>query len=276
MPVEASIATGSIRHHRFRPVERRFAYRGYFVRLPMRSGKTPNNWWFGINRFALLSFHHADHGDGTSKNCLPWLEQLLHQAGVQANGEIWLHTFARVLGFGFKPVSFWFCHHQDGALAAIVAEVHNTFGERHSYVLQAPAGAQALRFGQTLHAPKRFHVSPFLPVQGEYAFRFMQTAAVEKSVARVDYLDAQGTLLQTSISGTHTPLTQASVLKAFFGLPLFSFTVVARIHWQALQLWLKKVPFFRKPTAPVASYTPSAQSAHAAVSTSPNSMPHES
>jgi DUF1365 family protein len=106
------------------------------------------NWLFGVNRPALLSLHAADHGRaGSGVNA--WLRGLLDEAGVQADGEIWLHTFPRVLGYAFKPVSFWFCHRADGALAAVVAEVNNTFGERHCYLLAA-APCERLRDGQTL------------------------------------------------------------------------------------------------------------------------------
>ena len=121
---------------------------------------------------------------------------------AHADGEIWLQTFPRVCGYTFKPVSFWYCHRADGALAAIVAEVHNTFGERHCYLLDAP------HWGHTEVASKVFHVSPFCAVQGDYRFRFMRHA--DHTVARVDHDDDTGPLLQTSISGQLQPLSAAS------------------------------------------------------------------
>ena len=198
------------------------------------------------NRFGLLSFHDRDHGDGGS-DALAWFEQLLASEGIgDADGEVWLHTYPRVLGYAFKPVSFWFAERRDGSLAAVVAEVNNTFGERHCYLLHGPQ----LRWGVELQANKVFHVSPFCEVQGRYRFRFMR--AGERTVARIDYDDASGPLLQTSVSGTLQPLTRHSTLAAFFGTPLMSFGVVARIHWHALRLWLKRVPFHSKPTPPAA------------------------
>jgi DUF1365 family protein len=129
-------------------------------------------------------------------------------------------------------------------LAAILAEVHNTFGERHCYLLPQP------KFGQTELAQKIFHVSPFCEVSGQYRFRFMRTAS-ERLVARVDHDDANGPLIQTSISGTLVPATQEEIRRTLWRYPLFTVAVMFRIHWHALRLWLKRVPFFAKPEPPL-------------------------
>jgi DUF1365 family protein len=149
-----------------------------------------------------------------------------------------------VLGYVFKPVSFWYVHRPDGRLHAVLAEVNNTFGERHCYLLQ---GAE-LGWGRELQARKVMHVSPFCALEGGYRFRFMRTA--DRLIARVDHDDDRGPLIQTALSGALQPLTAVSVRRAIWGWPLMSFGVVARIHWQALKLWLKRVPFHRKPEAP--------------------------
>jgi DUF1365 family protein len=167
----------------------------------------------------------------------------LQREGItDADGEIWLHCYPRVFGYTFKPVSFWYCQRADGSLRAIVVEVNNTFGERHCYVLDQP------RYGQELTAAKVFHVSPFCPVEGGYRFRFMRTA--DRCVARVDYDDAQGALIETSVSGSLQPLTPAAMRRALWRYPAMTLGVMARIHWQAFKLWRQRVPFFRKPTPP--------------------------
>ena len=238
------LGIGTVRHRRLRPAEHAFAYPTYFLMLPMRSLRSAPEASLRRNRFGLMSFHDRDHGDGRD-DALAWLDELLDAEGVQgATGEVWLHTYPRVFGYVFKPVSFWYCHRTDGTLAAIVAEVNNTFGERHCYLL---AGA-GLGYGRELVARKVFHVSPFCDVQGEYRFRFMRTAG--RTVARIDHDDAEGPLLQTSVSGELQPLTPRSARAAFFGMPLMTVGVIARIHWQALRLWLKRVPFHGKPAAP--------------------------
>jgi hypothetical protein len=240
------LGIGTVRHRRLRPAEHAFAYPTYFLMLPMRSLRAAPEASLRRNRFGLMSFHDRDHGDGRD-DALAWLDELLDAEGVQgATGEVWLHTYPRVFGYVFKPVSFWYCHRSDGSLAAVVAEVNNTFGERHCYLL---AGAE-LGFGRELVARKVFHVSPFCQVQGQYRFRFMRTA--DRTVARVDHDDDLGALLQTSVSGELQPLTARSVRAAFFGMPMMTLGVIARIHWQALRLWLKRVPFQSKPQPPQA------------------------
>jgi len=238
------LGEGVVRHNRLRPVVHAFAYRTYFVMLPLRSlrGGAPSALPRG--RWGLLSFADQDHGDGRA-DCLAWVEALLQAQGIwDADGEIWLQCFPRVLGFAFKPVSFWYCHRKDHSLAAIVVEVNNTFGERHCYLLCGPE----LAFGVELRANKVFHVSPFCQVQGQYRFRFLRSSAgVPRLVARIDHDDLDGPLLQTSVSGALRPYSASTARRLFVGMPWMTLGVVLRIHWQALRLWLKRVPFFSKP-----------------------------
>jgi DUF1365 family protein len=258
----AMIGFGQVRHTRLRPLVNAFAYPTYFLMLPMRSlcqsGKPADSVW-AINRSAAMSFFESDHGDGRSAETggvMAWLDELLQREGISdATGEVWLHCYPRVLGHTFKPVSFWYCHRsmddQGGALRAIVVEVNNTFGERHCYLLDAP------RFGVEQRASKVFHVSPFCKVEGHYRFRFMRTRheGQEKTVARIDFCDDAGVLLQTSVSGTLEPITHASLRRALWRYPAMTLGVVLHIHLQAARLWFKKLPFFRKPSPPNAFVT---------------------
>ncbi len=253
----ALIGTGEVLHTRLKPVRHAFRYPTFFLLLPMRQWRDEPGGALKRNRFGLVSFHDADHGDG-GPDALAWLEALLAREGVaDADGEVWLHCFPRVLGFAFKPVSFWYAHRRDGSLAAVVAEVNNTFGERHAYLLQGPG----LTWGTEQRATKHFHVSPFCAVEGQYRFRFFRNdlgaepAATPRTVVRIDHDDATGPLLQTSVSGRLAPLTAASLRQAFWRMPLLTLGVMWRIHWQALQLWLRKVPFFTKPQPPAIPLT---------------------
>jgi DUF1365 family protein len=203
------------------------------------------------NRFAMVSFHDRDHGEGGS-DALAWLDAVLAREGVHdAGGEVWLQTFPRVLGYAFKPVSFWFAHRHDGTLAAVLVEVNNTFGERHCYLLDG-AG---LDWAKEMQARKVFHVSPFCSVSGHYRFHFERSLCSTSGdwshlLARIDLHDQEGALLQTSVAGHLQPCTREAMRRAFFGMPLMTLGVLFRIHWQALRLAFKRLPFFSKPPAP--------------------------
>jgi DUF1365 family protein len=238
------IGFGQVRHTRVRPVRNAFAYSTYFLMLPLRSLHRDGSSLLAHNRRAALSFFDRDHGDG-GDNALDWLDALLRSEGItDATGEAWLHCYPRVLGYTFKPVSFWYCHREDGALRAIVVEVNNTFGERHCYLLDQPA------YGAELRADKAFHVSPFCAVEGGYRFRFWIDPHLAHTVARIDYDDADGLLLQTSVSGVLEPLTRGAMRRALWRHPAMTLGVIGRIHWQALKLWSKRVRFLRKPPPP--------------------------
>lgn len=259
---------GQVRHTRLRPKRHAFAYRTFFLMLPMRSAALATG-PLAVNRRGAISFHDVDHGDGRGPaqgGALAWLDSLLRAEGVDdATGEVWLHCYPRVLGYTFKPVSFWYAHRPDGALRAIVVEVNNTFGERHCYLLDAPT------YGAELTARKVFHVSPFCEVEGGYRFRFLRTdgnspravgadtmaspAGAGRTVARIDYDDAAGPLIETSVSGTLVPATARALRHALWGYPVMTLAIMARIHWHALRLWLKRVRFHRKPEAPTSPVT---------------------
>jgi uncharacterized protein len=245
----AMMGFGWVRHTRLRPARNAFAYRTYFLMLPMRSMASNGSGELVRNRAATISFHDKDHGDGRT-DALQWLDELLHNEGIEdAGGEAWLHCYPRVLGYSFKPVSFWYCHRRDGSLRAVVVEVNNTFGERHVYLLDQ------VRFGQERTASKVFHVSPFCNVEGQYRFRFMTTPQRDRTVARIDYDDTQGALINTSVSGELRPLNSHAIRHALYSYGAMTLAVIARIHWQAFKLFFKRVPFFSKPTPPTVLVT---------------------
>ncbi len=246
--MSAELVCGQVMHRRLRPVQNRFVYRVFFLRLPLSRLEDAANAILSLNRFNLLGFHFRDHGARDGSHPLAWVRALLAREGLAcADGEVWLHAFPRVLGYVFNPVSFWFCEDRAGSTRAILAEVNNTFGERHCYLLAHP-DQRAIEDGDELAARKVFHVSPFFPVAGAYRFRFANGGRLR--MARIDYRDDAGSLLLTSISGRAQPLTAARLARAFIAHPLMSFGVMARIHWQAARLWAKRVPFFSKPAPP--------------------------
>lgn len=245
------IGFGNVWHTRLRPCRHRFVVPTFFLMLPMRTlRRQPKSADpLALNRTGALSFRDADHGDGRGPReggALAWLEALLSAEGIHdAQGEIWLQCYPRVLGYTFKPVSFWYCHRSDGSLRVIVAEVNNTFGERHVYVLDQP------RYGQVLQARKVFHVSPFCPLEGGYRFEFRRTGpqGLRSVRVKIDYHDSEGPLLLTGMAGRLELLNAASRRRALWRYPLLTLGVMARILWNAFVLWLKRVPSYARPNA---------------------------
>jgi len=246
---------GHVMHRRLRPAVNAFVYPVFYVQLPVSGLAAGNCGIFSVDRWNLLSFRTRDHGPRDGSPLLPWIQHLLRNRRLPDDGAIILQTFPRVLGFVFNPVSFWYCHDRAGALIAVLAEVNNTFGGTHSYLLHHHDG-RPLKDSEEMTAAKAFHVSPFCIVEGSYRFRFRLTAATK--VAHIDYDDSDGPVLITAISGKAQPWTATALLAAFLRMPLLTFGVVARIHWQALKLWLKRVPF-RGARPPFPNPNPQAQ-----------------
>lgn len=244
------IGFGAVRHSRRSAVSNSFSYRCFFVDGDADSmlGNPRGDWLFGVNRRAAISMRITDHGDG--KPNLKWLHEMLEDAGLPKASSIRFRGFPRVLGYAFKPVSFWFCADESGHDFAIIAEVNNTFGERHCYLLSNSGSEHGNRIknGELFTATKAFHVSPFRKVSGHYQFRFIRRDA--HSAARIDHYETDRDVLQTSISGIHVPLNHAACFRALFFYPLFTVGVIARIHWQAFRLWVKRVPVTAKPLPP--------------------------
>lgn len=251
--MSALLFSGRVMHYRVRPTRHRFNYRVFFIRFSLDQMESLQGALFSLNGSNLFSLRVADYGPRDGSDLRPWIRALLTREGLPfADGEIWLQTFPRVLGYAFNPVSFWLCHDRTGALRAVLAEVNNTFGEYHHYLLSHRDG-RPIMAGDELTARKVFHVSPFIDVRGTYRFRFRTDPT--DSLFRIDYEDGTGTLLYTTISGQAEPLSSRALALAFARGPLMTLGVMARIHYQALRLWLKRVEFFAKPTPPARDLT---------------------
>lgn len=243
------IVAATVMHKRLRPRPHLFAYRVPYLCVPLdRIGGLAGR-WLRVDRPGLAAFHRRDHGPCDGGDLDAWARRILAQFGLAAtcDGRIELMALPRMLGYVFNPVSFWFCRDAQGGLRAVLCEVRNTFGERHNYLVFHD-DRRPIAPGDWLEGRKAFHVSPFLPVEGRYRFRFR----LDERAARVDvnYDDAGGPMLLTSVAGARVALTDGAVLRRFLANPWLTVGVVVRIHWQAARLWLKKAAFHRKPEPP--------------------------
>ena len=255
--MKPQLCTGSVMHARFAtgrsPVAHSFVYPLFFLALPLSALAESGNRWLGIERMRPLSLRLRDHGARDGSPLLPWIRRLLAAEGITAaDGEVMLQTFPRLFGFVFNPVSFWFCHDREGTLRAVLAEVRNTFGDRHNYLVAHP-DQRPITAADTLPARKVFHVSPFFPVAGEYRFRF-DLSAQHRRVELDYWLDGER-VLATALEGVPQTLDAAAARRALLRQPLMTFAVVWRIHWQALQLWLKRAVFHSRPQPPLQETT---------------------
>lgn len=234
---------GTVMHARLIPARNAFKYRIYYIALPLSNLDECD---IARERFALNAFYNKDHGPCDGSPLLPWAKKILAKYGLsEADGDIILVCMPRVLGYVFNPVSFWLCYDKNQNIRAIICEVHNTFGERHSY-LCAREDHRPITGQERLISQKIFHVSPFLERKGHYEFSFDITA--QKFAVWIDHFDEQGhKILLTSLIGKFSPLNQKTLNKAFCKHPLVTLKAISLIHWQAVKIMSKGIKYIRKP-----------------------------
>ena len=254
----SALYVGRVRHMRTRPRAHKLSYRVFWMLLDLDEidALAAKLRLFSRNRFNLYAFRDADYGDRSGNLLRPQVEAILADAGLQPDGgPIRLLTMPRILGYAFNPISTWFCHRRDGELMAILYEVHNTFGEIHTYV--APADGSVGTIAQ--EAVKSFHVSPFMGLDMRYRFHVVPPA--DRMSVSIDGSDDRGKLISATMSGTRRTLTNSTLLGLLVTHPLLTLKVTVAIHWHAIQLLLKRIPFFPHPAPPTNAVTRGRQSA---------------
>jgi hypothetical protein len=231
-------------HARRGGVGNRFSYGVDYILLNPETARGPS--LFSRNRANLTALYDSDHGGPPKQGRgVAWVRDMLAEQGLPPATEILLLAQPRVLGHVFNPVSFWLCSDVSG-LRVVIAEVTNTFGQRHSYLCHrddlAPLGRE-----DTVTARKIFHVSPFQPVEGSYRFRF--DIAPDRIGIWIDYSAGENGLIAT-LTGQRAPLTNRAILRACLRRPFGSRRVLTLIHWQALKLWWKGARYRSPPVPP--------------------------
>jgi DUF1365 family protein len=248
MAIANGLLVAQVVHTRHRPGRNYFRYHVYYLCVPLAAlAHACKLWVMRQGRFGLFSFYNRDHAP---VNDTPevWIRRLIVEWKLpEADGDIILLTMPRILGYGFNPVSFWFCLDRAGQLRAVLSEVRNTFGEKHCY-WSFHADRRPISADDWLSSQKLFHVSPFLEVIGHYEFRFAYAA--DKIGVWINYHDADGLMLSTSLAGKRRELTSAALLRCFVRYPLVTFKVIALIHYHAIQLVCRGIRYHRKPAPP--------------------------
>jgi len=238
-------------HARSRPRANKFRYSAFYVVASVDELSQPRRiGLFSIDRANVFGLRTRDYGDGIASSSV-WIRNVLSSWCLEkADGEVRLMTLPRMFGYAFNPVSFWLCHDRDGGLRAVLAEVRNTFGERHCY-LCFHDDHRPIAPNDVLTSRKIFHVSPFMSMEGEYRFRF---SIMQDHVAvAIDLMNHGEPVLRTSVAGRISPLTSTRLLWAVLANPLYPLKVIGLIHYQAVKLFLKGIRHFNKPEPPTTS-----------------------
>jgi DUF1365 family protein len=237
-------------HARLKPMSHRFSYRVMSLLIDLDSLDEANKQspLFGVNRAALYSFRESDHGDRDGSSLRAYVDRCAAANDIDLNGgHVELLCYPRLLGYTFNPLSTYFCSRADGELALMIYEVRNTIGDIHAYVLPIRAGERT-DAGIRQEQDKLFYVSPFIEMPMRYYFRVSPPGQSVK--LRILETAPDGPLLAATFNGRRHALTSAALLRSFFGLPLVTFKIMAAIHWEALQLWIKGARLVPRPVRP--------------------------
>ncbi|MEM7620162.1 MAG: DUF1365 domain-containing protein [Pseudomonadota bacterium] len=234
-------------HARYGKTQNAFRYGVNYVLLQMIDDRPYSCRTFSRNRWNITAFYDKDHGKGNNDS-LEWALGVADRYNIDRTkaSQVWLLTQPRTLGYIFNPVSFWFFTDPDNALYAVIAEVNNTFGDRHSYICfhddQRPITSE-----DNLKAQKVFHVSPYQIIEGEYIFRF--NFNIKNIGVWIDYKRENGGVY-TTLTGNCIAMTDLNVLKMLLRYPLGALRVIALIYWQAIKLAFKGAQYQTRPEPP--------------------------
>ncbi|MGZ6022642.1 MAG: DUF1365 domain-containing protein [Rhizomicrobium sp.] len=234
-PPSSAIYDGWVMHRRIAPRHHAFRYRVFAMLLDLDELENLSRrlWFFAWNKTGVASFHDADHGDG--RDLRLWLDAKLSAEGIVADGPKRVLCYPRLFCYVFNPLSVWFCHARDGRLAAIVYEVHNTCGERHTYVLRAHSDYAPIR----QRCIKDFYVSPFLSMDCAYNFKVHPPGS--HVMIAINEEEGGKPILTATFSGKRKPLSDSSLLAMLLRHPLMTVKIIAAIHFEAVRLMWKGV-----------------------------------
>ena len=244
----SALYVGSVIHVRVKPRRHRLSYRLFSLLIDLDELEALDRRLrlFSLNRLNLFSFFERDYGAGDGGSLKAHVERTLTASGLPVEGgPVRLLTMPRVLGYAFNPLSVYFCHRRDGSLLAVLYEVNNTFGQRHSYLIPVgPEETAPLRH----KAEKRFYVSPFMDMDLTYSFRVEPPG--EGVRIAILACNGDGPVLSAVHSARRRALNDGRLAFLLVSHPLLTLKVVAGIHWEALWIWAKGMRLRPRPPAP--------------------------
>jgi len=247
--MQTSIYKGYVHHARRRPKRHDLHYRVFSLLIDLDELQSikENCRLIRINQTGLFSFWEKDHGNGDESGLKKWALKHLAQAGFDTeNVSVRVLCYPRILGYAFNPLTVYYCYDDRDALIAMLHEVNNTFGEKHTYVLAGSTENHRGSYQQS--APKNLAVSPFTKMDATYQFKM--NVPNENIHVHIGLHDDEGMVMSASFIGTQYPLTDRALLQTFFQYPFMTLKVTVGIHFEALKLWLKGVPLIARTPAP--------------------------
>tara|TARA_B100000029_G_C17317821_1_gene866894 strand:+ start:65 stop:823 length:759 start_codon:yes stop_codon:yes gene_type:complete len=240
MVLDNGIYVGKVMHMRLAPKKHQFRHKIFslFLDIDTFERTISKLRLLSLNCFGLISIHYKDHATRNGMTLRPWVDALLEKHKLPPAEKVFLLSFPRILGFGFNPISIYFCYVQE-KLCSVIYEVKNTHGDQIPYVF----GAEISEDGVIRHSQKKeMYVSPFLDMDNTYYFTIHPPSG--KLAVRIKQTGKEGKVLIATQNGRFKPLTDRNLLGAILSYPLMGIKVTLAIHWHALRLFLKGLRYY--------------------------------
>lgn len=240
------LINGDIMHNRFFPKKNHFNYKSTYISFPISKINQLKQSLFSLNKFNLFGLYNRDYGNKESDNIEDWIYKILQENKINNIKDVVLVTHPRIMGYVFNPVNFWLCINDKNKLIAVLSEVNNTCGQKHSY-LCFKEGLKEIKNNDWIEAKKVFYVSPFMKIEGKYKFRFEYKE--NEMNFFINYLVKDKLKLSTSLKCKFNEINNKNLIISFIKIPFATLKTIILIHYQALKLYFKSIKHYSCPKA---------------------------